>query len=346
MRKKKNSAPKTLKEQAFDKPTRPIYPEWYDHFFDNKSAYYRQYYIPKTDLRKKIEKGYSLPYSEANIPDEEKMHWRKICAPVDVLKTEQRAIRNILYGKNPSRYDHCIKGKNRYTAMECHAGKDIMIAIDIKDAFPSVSLKMIRFMLRDEGYPAQIEDSISHLATLHDKLPQGSPCSPVILNLVRKTLDGRLAAYIRKRYNGSLTVYVDNYFISSSNRDMNQCIPVLKEIAKTEGFVINNRKIYVMRRGKKMNGLGLVVSEQDNGSKTVQPDKKYRDMIRATLHSATVKLENGESPRDDFDIERIRGMVETTKGTVYYDRFKDQIKHIKNLMSSGPVFSLRRAAAL
>jgi len=320
---------------AFTQPKANVKPHWYEDFLDDPSNYYRTYYIPKTELRKKLDRGYKLPYPRNRIPASERHLWRQICAPVDILKEVQGSIRDMLYSRSPSVIDHCIRGKNRYTAMRDHAGQKIIIAMDIKDAFPSVSKLMIRHMLISEGFEEEIVELICNLSTLNNQLPQGSPCSPVILNLVRKTLDNRLRSYLESRFADSkTTVYVDNYFISSNNNMMNECIPVLKEIARTEGFIINNRKIYIMRKGRKMGGLGLVVSKQDNGRTTVQPDKKYRDRIRAILHQAKLRVERGEQPQVDFDIPKVRGMIETLKGTVYHGRYRNQFEHIISLLKA------------
>jgi hypothetical protein len=114
---------------------------------------------------------------------------------------------------------------------------------------------------------------------------------------------------------------------------MNNSINLMKDIALQCGFVLNNDKIYIMRKGSKQNGLGLVVATDINGRVTVQPDKKYRDRIRATLHQALKSLNAGKLPRDDFSLESVRGMVETAKLSTCYPKFKQQIQAISDLIS-------------
>jgi hypothetical protein len=323
-----------LMKMAFEKPQDTIRPPWYDHFIGNKSQYYRTYFIPKTELKKKIDKGYRLPYPKDNIPFSERKNWRKICAPVDLLKETQVKIRDLLYRRKPSKIDCCVKGKNRYDAMRVHAGNPIVLGMDIKDAFPSVGIEMIKIALNTEKFESSDIEFISELSTLNGVLPQGSPCSPALLNIVRKPLDKRLSRYVETRFNGIVSVYVDNYFISSEYKSMNNAIPAFKDIAKTSGFIMNNNKIYIMRKGNRIGGLGLVISKQPSGIVTVQPNKKYRDKIRAILHQALRRLESGNLPRLDFDLDQIKGMVETTKGSVYYGKFKSQIAKAQELLSS------------
>lgn len=310
-----------------------IAPPWYNHFVNNKHLYYSTYHVPKTELKNMLAKGYELPYSRNNIPASEKKHWRIIDAPVDILKNAQEQIKNKLYQRKFSYIDHCVTGRNRYTAMKPHAGNSIVIGLDIKNAFPSVSKEMVRMMLISEGFSAEEVEIYSELSTFHDRLPQGSPCSPAMLNLVRKPLDLRLEAAVKTKCLGVVTVYVDNYFISSNEPEMNKEIGSYIKIARECGFNINRDKVHIMRKGHRMNGLGLVVAKSNVGKITVQPNKKYRDRVRAILHQAELALKSGSMPRNDFDINVARGMVETLKGSVYYGRFKSQLDSISTLLN-------------
>lgn len=326
-------ADESLKKQIFEQPKASLIPEWYEDFLQDPRRYYKTYWIPKTELKKKLDSGYRLPYPRNRIPVEERNKWRKICAPLDILKEKQEQIRDLMYSRSPSKYDHCVSGKNRYTAMKSHAGAPIMIGMDIKNAFPSVNKTMVEFALKAERFDAEMIPFIVNISTLNDQLPQGPPCSPAILNLVRKPLDLKMGAYVRTRFrNGKMSVYVDNYFVSSSAEDMNKSIPAFKKMARSEGFILNNDKIYIMRKGSRMGGLGLVVSKQSNGTVTVQPNKKYRDRIRATLHNARMRLESGQPPQPGFDVKKLQGQIETLKDTVYYSKYRAELTSIKSML--------------
>lgn len=326
-----------IRSAALVRSSRIIRPIWYEEFLDNPQRFYKTYYVPKTELKKQLASGMKLSYPKSKIPGEEMHKWRKICAPTDPLKEVQRNISFALYNRSPSPFDYCVRGRNRYLAMRPHIGKRIIIAMDIKNAFPSVTRQMVEETLEDEQFCPEDIEFISNIATLNGSLPQGSPSSPALLNLVRKILDYRLSGYIKSRYiDTDLTVYVDNYFISSNSSAMNKCIPALKQIAETERLRLNNRKIYIMRPGHQMGGLGLVINRsigEDGCWDTVQPPRHKRNRIRAMLHQAKVRLESGQSVQSGFNILKANGLVETCKGSIYYDRFKGQLKDIKEMIS-------------
>lgn len=354
-----------LESTMLRRPTGILRPSWYAEFLSDPNQFYRTYYIPKTEMQKKMAGGYRPPYPRSNIPASEIHLWRKISAPIDPLKEAQKNVANALYSRSPSPYDYCVRGRNRYMAMSAHANFSIIIALDIKDAFPSTTTEMVRRALTAERFNEDDVDYICNIAMHKGSLPQGSPASPILLNLARKRMDHRIGRYVKARYKGNTTVYVDNYFISSNDTDMNKGIPSLKEIATQEEFNLNNKKIYIMRKGRRMSGLGLVVSHKpvseadvlitegvvtrdlgyiyrpgrgygrnvEHFVPVVQPSKRDRDRIRAILHQAEKRLESGEYPQPGFNLLRVKGLVETCNGSVYYSRFKDQLSRIESLLS-------------
>jgi hypothetical protein len=304
--------------------SRPI---WFDDFVRNKASYYKSFYIPKKELRKQISAGYKPEYSSTRIPESKKHLWRKISAPVQCLLEAQRQIMFSLYKRRPSKYDYCVIGKNRYDAMRQVAGYKVIIASDIKDAFPSTSSSKIIQTLRLEGFSGYEINTITELSTLDGVLPQGSPCSPVILNLCRKRLDHRLDGYVKKMYGGSIAVYVDNYYMGSNNPSFNKCISILKSIADSSGYEFPDKKIHVMRSGGRQHGLGLVTSKI-NDKIIVQPDKRYRKRLQAMLHNGLKRKKLGLDPWDDIKYPQIRGMVECFHGSIYYNRFRHMAEMI------------------
>ena len=68
--------------------------------------------------------------------------------------------------------------------------------LDLEDFFPSINFGRVRgFLLKNRDFRAESEHRatvISQIACHENSLPQGSPCSPVISNLVAHLLDMRL----------------------------------------------------------------------------------------------------------------------------------------------------------
>jgi hypothetical protein len=304
------------------------FPDWYESFLQDKSNYYKTYWIPKRELARRLAGGEELRYSRKRIPESQRHLWRKISAPTDELRQVQVEIRKRLYHRRPSKFDCCVRNRNRFMANEVIAGKKVIIAVDIKDAFPSTNSRMILSTLEREKFDFDERKRLMELATVGWCLPQGSPCSPVLLNLVRKRLDYRMAGYIKKRYNGVMSVYVDNYYFASDDPEMPKCIPVLKNMMKACGYTANEKKIYIMRKGGRQGGLGLVASVRQDGTKVVQPPREYRNRLRAVLHNGVKRVREGGAPWPDLGVDRVRGMIENCKGSIHYPRFRAQMDEI------------------
>ena len=97
-----------------------------------------------------------------------------------------------------------------------------MVALDIKDFFPSIKRGAIETALL--GCSSELKgnkdlrEAVLWAVTRHDALPQGAPTSPTLSNLVFRRLDYRLAALARA-YKASYTRYADDlYFSSDENR--------------------------------------------------------------------------------------------------------------------------------
>lgn len=121
--------------------------------------------------------------------------WRQIEAPVARLKAIQRWIKDEIidtfvlseyamgFRKNYSIVDNAVR----------HVGKELVINIDLKDFFPSVTYKQVMRMFSYIGYRTDVAHCLTILCTnSKNVLPQGSPASPSIANHLLLKLDKRL----------------------------------------------------------------------------------------------------------------------------------------------------------
>ena len=65
-----------------------------------------------------------------------------------------------------------------------HINKECVINIDIKDFFPSISFERIFRVFAYYGYTKEVSFFLAKLCTYEDELPQGSPASPMLSNIV------------------------------------------------------------------------------------------------------------------------------------------------------------------
>jgi RNA-directed DNA polymerase len=147
-------------------------------------------------------------------------------------------------------------------------------------------MKDRNFALRPE-----VATVLAQIACYQNSLPQGSPCSPVISNLVGHLLDIRLGKLAfdtgctYSRYADDITFSTNKpQFPSSIARlipDQNHTWEVsqkLQEIVTRTGFAINTQKTRMQYRTSRQDVTGLVVNSK------VNIRSEYRRTVRAMAH--------------------------------------------------------------
>ena len=150
-----------------------------------------------------------------------------------------------------------------------HLNKECIINLDLKDFFPSVSFKRVFRVFNYYGYTKEVSFALSRLCTLDNELPQGSPASPWLSNIVCLKLDKRLSS-VATKYEAAYTRYADDITFSGS-----KYIQKLKTIAvgiiSDEGFKVNDEKTRVKRRNERQEVTGLIVNNC-----AVKVSRKYK----------------------------------------------------------------------
>ena len=137
---------------------------------------------------------------------------RLINAPERRLKMLQRRLANILYQciaeieKSASSYRPLAHGFARscsiFTNASVHRRRRYVLNLDLQDFFPSLNFGRVRgFFIKDKHFELdeKVATVIAQIACHNNELPQGSPCSPVISNLLGRFLDVRLVRFAKKK---------------------------------------------------------------------------------------------------------------------------------------------------
>lgn len=209
---------------------------------------------------------------------------REIDAPSGrLLAMQQWILRRILNRGRPHKYATAfIKGRSIMDNGRPHAARKVVVRIDLKDFFPSITYKQVRKVFEQFGYPYRVAGIFANLCTLEGRLPQGAPTSPALSNLVCVRMDRRFAALARKskfRY----TRYADDLVFSSNNPKFPSMVPFLKEIIRDEGFTVNEDKLKIMHQGQRQAVTGLVVNAKPNLK------RDYIRRLRAIAHRLKIK---------------------------------------------------------
>jgi retron EC67 protein len=230
---------------------------------------------------------------------------REILVPTPKLKLLQRRLANLLYQiladvntcySSSKALSHGFnKGLSIVTNANIHKRRRYVLNFDLKDFFPSINFGRVRGVFisdRRFALDPKIATLIAQIACYNNTLPQGSPCSPVISNIIGHLLDIRLVTFAKK-YKCTYSRYADDITFSTNIKNFPSKVAIpkagtihewelsntlLKEIHKS-GFTINPSKTRMQYRGSRQITTGLLVNEKPN----VLPE--YYRTVRSMCHS-------------------------------------------------------------
>lgn len=115
-----------------------------------------------------------------------------------------------------------VKGKNNVTNAKPHQGKKYKFTTDLQNFYPSIKHKQVYNTFILLGYSDHLAHWLTKLTTWKYELPQGTPTSTHIANLVFLETDKKLIE-LAERHNLTYTRYVDDltFFL---NRTLNQSL--------------------------------------------------------------------------------------------------------------------------
>ncbi len=152
---------------------------------------------------------------------------RIIDAPIKRLKLVQRMLTDLLtacvleieeqHQRKPISHGF-HKGRSIVTNASPHTGRRFVLNLDIENFFPSINFGRVRgFFIKNNDFklnPA-VATIIAQIACNKQSLPQGSPSSPIISNLVAHILDVRLVR-LAKEHKCTYTRYADDLTFSTN----------------------------------------------------------------------------------------------------------------------------------
>lgn len=217
--------------------------------------------------------------------------YRIIQAPEPRLKYIQQQLAEVLASceqeleqkRNSGRgvVSHGFKKKYSIaTNAQVHKGKRFVFNADIKDFFPSINFgRVYGFFIKSRDFELHPKTAtvLAQIACFDNQLPQGSPCSPVVSNLITGILDRHLTKLATSNA-CSYTRYADDLTFSTNERDFPTAIARLvrgaddKWVAGNEligrvaraGFQINELKTRLQYRNSRQDVTGLVVNDKLN----------------------------------------------------------------------------------
>ena len=148
---------------------------------------------------------------------------RKISAPRMEWKNVQRKLADVLscvYAPKVCAYGF-VPGKSIVGNAMQHTKRNLVLNIDLKDFFTQIHFGRIRGMLMRPPYSIGKEaaTTIAQIACVNGVLPQGSPCSPILTNMVCVPLDNSMMK-LAKATDCVYTRYADDITLSTFKKDL------------------------------------------------------------------------------------------------------------------------------
>lgn len=214
--------------------------------------------------------------------------------PCNTLKFVQRRILQLILQPIPVLpcVGAYVEGKRCVDSAKEHVNKQIRIGLDLKNFFPSHSRAMVRwFFHKHVGYSYYASSLLADLCTAKEGtrnfVPQGSPCSPTLCNLIaQERLDRRLLKYLTPR-GWAYTRYSDDLSLSHADKKspeaVNKVIADVTDIISRAGYVVNRKKKKIQRAHHRQKMLGVVVNKKISIPR--QDYRYYRAVLTNCIHA-------------------------------------------------------------
>lgn len=207
-------------------------PDFIRQVVDNIDNYYQEWVEKKTDKKT----GEFKRYKDGTIKE------RIIRPSLHELKLIQTRIKNKILAPIalPETVHGGVKKRSNITNAKPHQGKKYQFTTDLQNFFPSISSKRVYETLLTLGFSAHYSRWITKLTTWKFELPQGTPTSTHLANLVFLKTDFELIELCNK-HGLTYTRYVDDLTFSSQ-QDFSYILNEILDIVISNGFQLNYRK--------------------------------------------------------------------------------------------------------
>lgn len=172
------------------------------------------------------------------------IQYRTLYPSTGLLKTVQESIKDRILSKIglPPHIQGGVKKKNNITNAKRHQGKKYHFRTDLSGFYPSVRYKMVYDMFIRNGFSPDVSRLLTQLTTYKGELPQGTPTSTHIANLVSLPIDFQLIDFCSNR-GITYTRFVDDLSFSSA-KDFQAITHEIISIITSRGFSINHKKTF------------------------------------------------------------------------------------------------------
>jgi len=250
---------------------------------DSPNRYYREWVEEKYDKLGNLKK-----YKDGTIKK------RTIMPPLEPLFSVQSRIKDNVLAKIslPDNIHGGVKGRTNITNAKPHQGKSFVFTTDLQDFFPGISPRQVLNALLKQGLSHHKAHWLTKLMTYKYQVPQGSPTSSHLANIVFLDVDYKLIELCSK-HDVTYTRYVDDLTFSSAT-DFQSILHEILSVVINGGFKISRRK--TLYKGRQLiTGIEVfnnyidapekIIKKVDEEAKSIDPNKPYFHYLKRIRNS-------------------------------------------------------------
>jgi len=294
---------------------------------------------------------------------------RTISAPRSELKALQKKVAALLQDalediakelNLTSSLSHGFKrGHSIMTNADNHKRNRYVFNIDLENFFGSIHRgRVFGFLTTNRSFilHPSVARIIAQIVCDKDALPQGSPSSPVVSNLIGHLIDIRMVQFAKK-YGCTYSRYADDITFSSNKKEFPTEIAFessinvwepsnkLLKIIQKSGFVVNPQKTRMQYQHSRQTVTGLIVNGKTHTS------AEFRRNARAMAHNlfTTGSFHRHQSPAHEVQPEnKATASISQLQGILSYIYMVDQfnitkiVDHSKKRVEDIPLTAIER----
>jgi RNA-directed DNA polymerase len=227
---------------------------------------------------------------------------RTIYSPASNLAILQKKLAYILsLNFNEHHRSHgFVKKRSIVTNAAIHINKKFILNFDLENFFESIKFRRVRYMFMayfkfNEGVATTLANICCHPEGF---LPQGAATSPMISNILAKSLDKELTRIALNTKTSQYSRYADDITFSTNKKPFPKEIAYLNDngnvilnekivkLVESYGFRINDQKTRLQSHKQSQSVTGIIVNEKLN------INRKYIRKIRSILNCIEKNIDN------------------------------------------------------
>lgn len=243
-------------------------------------------------------------YHAHQIP-KKKGGFRTINIPTLHLKSIQKKINSRIFSNvvYPEYLFGGIKERDYVKNAAQHAGCKALIALDVKDFYPSISLNAVKDIFQYFfRFPRDVAELLGKLCCLNERVPQGACTSSHLANLSLQENEYHFAQYCKNK-GWTYTRLLDDISVSSKEvfqqKDVDAIISKAKAVLAGARLKLNNKKTRILSKANPVDLMEVTGLWLNRGRPRAH--RSDRNAIRSEVYQCEILAKEGRERKKYHD---------------------------------------------